>query len=109
MGQRSGKDIWQGLYDFALIEAPRRLGEARIIAEINQRFNTHVQPENVTISRSYKHILTHQRLFSRFIVIDANGSFALSKGSLKFYSPKKIAALPKPALISRFLDDYNFL
>ena len=109
MGQRSGKDIWQGLYDFALIEAPRRLGEANIIAEINQRFNTRLQLESVTISRSYKHILTHQRLFSRFIVIEANGSFALSKGSLKFYSPKKIAALPKPALISRFLDDYNFL
>lgn len=109
MGQRSGKDIWQGLYDFVLIEAPRRLGEVSIVAEINQRFNTQVRPENVTISRSYKHILTHQRLFSRFIVIEADRNFALSKGSLKFYSPKKIAALPKPALISRFLDDYNFL
>jgi A/G-specific adenine glycosylase len=109
MGQRSGKDIWKGLYDFALIEAPRRLGEANIIAEVNRRLTTQLQPENVTISQTYKHILTHQRLFSRFIVFEANASFGLSNGSLKFYSPKKIAALPKPALISRFLGDYNFL
>jgi len=109
MGERSGKDIWRGLFDFALIESPRRLGEANIIAQINRRFNTQMQAEAVTISQSYKHILTHQRIFSRFIVIEASGTFGLSTGSLKFYSPKKIAALPKPALISRFLDDYNFL
>lgn len=109
MNQRSEKDIWQGLYDFALIEAPKRLGEANIIAQVNQRFDTSVGPQDVTISQSYKHILTHQHIFSRFIVFEAKASFGVSKGSLKFYSPKKIAALPKPALISRFLDDYNIL
>ncbi|MGC3948192.1 MAG: A/G-specific adenine glycosylase [Chryseolinea sp.] len=109
MNQRSEKDIWHGLYDFALIEAPKRLGEANIIAAFNKRFATNIESEDVTISESYKHILTHQHIFSRFIVFDANSSFGVSEGSLKFYSPKKIAALPKPALISRFLDDYNIL
>ncbi|MEJ1236891.1 A/G-specific adenine glycosylase [Chryseolinea sp. T2] len=109
MGQRSEKDIWQGLYDFALIETPKRLGEANIIAAVNSRFDMNIEPEEVTISQLYKHILTHQRIFSRFIVFDAKSSFGVSEGSLKFYSPKKIAALPKPALISRFLDDYNIL
>lgn len=109
MGQRSGKDIWQGLYDFVLIEAPNRLGEQKIIEEVNRRLDAKVLPEDVTISQSYKHILTHQRIFSRFILFEAKSSFGVSEGSLKFYSPKKIAALPKPALISRFLDDYNIL
>ena len=109
MGPRAGKDIWQGLYDFALIETPRRLGEANVLAEVNRRINAEVQPGKVTISQPYKHILTHQRIFSRFIVVEAGADFRGPDSSLKFYTPKKIAALPKPALISRFLEDYNFL
>jgi A/G-specific adenine glycosylase len=109
MTPRLGKDIWQGLYDFVLVEAPKRLSEARMMEQIKGRLGVELDTANVTISQPYKHILTHQHIFSRFIVIKVNGSFGVSPGSLKFYSRKKIAALPKPALISRFLDDYNFL
>lgn len=109
MVARSDKDIWQGLYDFPLIETPRPLSENRLREEIHVRFGEQLSVGDANISPPYKHILTHQRIFSRFIVLDAKANFGLSEGSLKFYSRKKIAALPKPALISRFLDDYNFL
>jgi len=109
MTPRLGKDIWQGLYDFVLVEASKRLGETRIMGEINQALGVDLGTDDVTISPAYKQILTHQHIFSRFIVIEVGGSFGVSNRSLKFYSRKKIAALPKPALISRFLDDYNFL
>jgi hypothetical protein len=32
----------------------------------------------------------------------------LNEPELKLYSKKKIADLPKPVLITRFLDDYNW-
>lgn len=109
MRPRTGKDIWNGLYDFVLIEARKRLGETSIMREISKELNCHVSVDDVTISPPYQHILTHQHIFSRFIVLEASPGFGVSEGSLKFYSRKKIAALPKPALISRFLDDYNFI
>jgi A/G-specific adenine glycosylase len=109
MTPRLGKDIWQGLYDFALVESTKRLGEARIMGEVSQQLGVDLGAADVTISQPYKQILTHQHIFSRFIVIEVGAGFGVSNGSLKFYSRKKIAALPKPALISRFLDDYNFL
>lgn len=109
MAPRLDKDIWQGLYDFALIETSRPLSENRMLEEIYLRFGVRLSAGDANISQLYKHILTHQRIFSRFIVVEAKVNFGVSEGSLKFYSRKKIAALPKPALISRFLDDYNFL
>ena len=109
MNAREGKDIWHGLYDFILVEKPGRLGEARMVTEIGNRLGMDIEASEVTISPPYKHILTHQHIFSRFIVIEAKGNFGVSGRSPKFYSRKKIAALPKPALISRFLDDYKFL
>jgi A/G-specific adenine glycosylase len=54
---------------------------------------------------SYKHILTHQIIHSKFIVVRA-GNSVMDK-TLKFYTFEKIADLPKPALISRFLTDYK--
>jgi A/G-specific adenine glycosylase len=59
----------------------------------------------VYISRPYKHLLTHQTIHCRFIHLQAPVDFPLPDKEFSFYSPDEVAELPKPVLISRFLDD----
>jgi A/G-specific adenine glycosylase len=61
------------------------------------------------ISRMYKHILSHQIIHSRFIQITLQQDVVLNGSGLKFYSLRKVAELPKPVLISKFLSDYELL
>ena len=60
---------------------------------------------NVTVSKAYRHILTHQVIYCRFINIRVRKASPAPDSNLAFYTPDQIARLPKPALISRFLDE----
>jgi A/G-specific adenine glycosylase len=104
MKKREGKDIWHGLYDFTLIEKNRSTNAEKILAEqgIGSSFTT------TSISPLYKHVLSHQIIYARFIVLEAKSISAVNQGHA-FYTTKKIAQLPKPVLISRFLNDFAFL
>jgi A/G-specific adenine glycosylase len=104
MRKREGKDIWHGLYDFHLVERKRPLKTEKILEALpNFRFTI----DEVEISHPYKHILTHQIIFAKFIFIKTE-KFQLSRdGNLKFYTFEKIYDLPKPVLITRFLSDYK--
>lgn len=99
MKNRKDKDIWQGLYDFPVIEKSRSTKPEKVALEFN------LKSKSISISKTYKHVLSHQTLFARFVFVDnpvkLNGS--------KYYSIKKIKSLPKPVLISRFLHDFGFL
>jgi A/G-specific adenine glycosylase len=108
MKKRDAKDIWNGLFDFYLVETRSNAKPKDVIKNdkfLRERFCT----ENLTTSSVYKHVLSHQVIYSRFILMnDASGPIAEEEG-LKYYSLKKINDLPKPVLISRFLKDYDLL
>jgi A/G-specific adenine glycosylase len=109
MNERKGKDIWSGLYDFYLVEKKRPTSPDTIINEdatLRALRKVNPQPE---VSGLYKHVLTHQHLYSRFIRLRTHEKISLSVPGMKFYSRKKIAALPKPVLINRFLKDSAIL
>lgn len=109
MKKREGKDIWNGLYDFYQIESQKPGKLESIVKEFNEEVCYEIKTEKLRVSQPYKHVLTHQIIFSRFITVDVSSTFGFSKGSLKFYSAKKIASLPKPVLIDRFLADSEIL
>jgi A/G-specific adenine glycosylase len=96
MKARQEKDIWQGLYDFPLIEKTKR---TKIDADEFKKLSVE------TVSEEYKHILSHQTLFARFIIL----SKPITGKGADYHSLKKLKSLPKPVLISRFLRDYGFL
>ena len=104
MKRRQDKDIWQGLFDFALIERNQPVKPEKLIAETKELFQ---QAEMKQVSKAYKHLLTHQTIHCRFIHLEAGPSFALPGNAFTFYSPDEVAQLPKPALITRFLEDEN--
>jgi A/G-specific adenine glycosylase len=103
MKKRVEKDIWMGLYDFPLIEHKKKVSVSRILSDLSIPVNGN----QFEVTETYKHVLTHQVIFCKFIILPWSATAEMLRDST-FYSPKKISALPKPVLISRFLDDYAF-
>ncbi|MEQ8243565.1 A/G-specific adenine glycosylase [Fulvivirga sp.] len=104
--ERSGNDIWRGLYDFHLIETEQtqhweELLDADIIGVIKEGIRS------VDESEEYKHILTHQRIFARFYTIRLHKSIdtrILNDWGLAFYTLDQVLELPKPVLVSTYLN-----
>jgi A/G-specific adenine glycosylase len=97
LNKRDEKDIWANMYDLPLIESPALLPINELIAspQFVELFGENV--EIGEISQVYKHILTHQRLFVRFIKIRpvktkirANWFYATVNDLNKFALPKII-------------------
>lgn len=108
MKKREDKDIWHGLYDFVLVETKRPVDPERLFSE-NESLKKFRKGKLSEISGMYKHILSHQWIYSRFIQITLSRDVALNGSGLKFYSLRRVAELPKPVLISKFLSDYGIL
>jgi A/G-specific adenine glycosylase len=107
MKKRMDNDIWNGLYDFHMVETKRSRALSKIIRE-NHLLNELVTPGTpVLTTKQYKHVLTHQNIHAKFIMV--NKVAACQNSELRFYSKKEIEKLPKPILIHRFLTDYNIL
>jgi A/G-specific adenine glycosylase len=64
--------------------------------------------KNLEVSKLYRQVLSHQTIDARFITTSVETITILGEPELKLYSRKKIAELPKPVLITRFLDDYKW-
>ncbi|MDH4089479.1 MAG: A/G-specific adenine glycosylase [Cyclobacteriaceae bacterium] len=109
MKKREEKDIWHGLYDFFLIEKSKPTKIQDLIVQLNTIHQMGIRYDAIKVSRLYKHALTHQLILSKFILVPRHGLSNLSKDGSKFYSPRKIAEIPKPVLISRFLTDSHLL
>lgn len=113
MKKRTDKDIWSGLYDFYLIESKRPQSPERLIksdVELQQ-----IESELIVEYKSdiYKHVLTHQHILARFVVLSLPQRASVNKiakvTGLGFYSAEEVVSLPKPALISRFLIKWGIL
>lgn len=97
--ERTGKDIWRGLYDFYCVETSRPARLEKLLAA--DPFLSRVRITQ--ISQPVKHMLSHQQLRAVFY----EGVFRRAKTplpqGLKWYGPKQVAALPKPVLIDGYL------
>lgn len=108
MKKRAEKDIWLGLFDFHLVEKSRPVRIEKLLNETALKKLIR-KTDDVRISRLYKHILTHQIIHSRFIRIITERRIRHSDNNFSFYSLRKVASLPKPVLVSRFLSDHYLL
>jgi A/G-specific adenine glycosylase len=109
MKKRGPGDIWQGLFDFYLVEKKKAVKAEKILSEISF-LKSGARSLEIETSHTYKHILSHQTIISTFTVLNEELAISIVEDeNLEYYSIKKIHDLPKPVLISRFLEDYNFL
>ena len=106
MKERGPGDVWQGLYDFRLEESKTAKSEDEILAFLSGQRNLIIQ----SISAEIKHVLTHQRIFTRFVrvkVTDLGNFEALAEErGLKAFGMEEVEALPKPILIQNFLKEH---
>lgn len=67
--RRSKGDIWEGLYEFQLIETSQQLEREDLLKSAEFKA-LRLQKHNLTyVSKLYKHILSHQHLYARFYVL----------------------------------------
>lgn len=102
LSERKGKGIWQGLYQFPLIESDKIIDKDDLIAseEFIQLF-----PDETTISLFNKkeivHKLSHQHLYTQFWIVETE---TLKNATINWTEIKKY---PVPVLIANFLEEYQ--
>jgi len=110
MRRREDGDIWQGLYDYPLIEK-ESLSQEDLYAKLNE-LNITSNFEIISESPIYKHVLSHQVIKAKFyhLLIKIETSRIASEPAVKlnFYNQDEIESLPKPVLVSRYLNDADF-
>ncbi len=82
IGKRDGKDIWQGLFQFPLIETPEPTTQQKIRKLLKISFKKSFE---LTTILEKKHLLTHQELHVRFLKIN-------SPCEVDFLNPENIFA-----------------
>ena len=104
--ERREKDIWQGLYDFVLVEtAVPELPPAELLRHLGALgadLDTRQVAEPIA---AYRHVLSHQKLEARFHPLPLARPLpaaTLHDLGLRAYSHNEIDALPKPQLIANY-------
>lgn len=99
--ERKGKGIWQGLYQFPLIETEKPISEIALIE--NKDFYA-LFPTETTLSlfntKDIVHKLSHQHLHTKFWIVRTRN---ITEKTVLW---KDIKEFPVPILIDKFLNDF---
>jgi A/G-specific adenine glycosylase len=101
---RDKKDIWQGLYEFPLMETTTEEHPEKI-PMLAARANW-LKPNEfklIEVSPVYKQQLSHQQINGRFVLIDLKKKPVMPQW--QWLSKAGMAKLPFPRFINRFLDE----
>lgn len=104
--KRPAGDIWQGLYEFPLIETKTESSPGTIIK--SQAWKQIFGKQEITVlnvSKTYKHQLTHRTIMARFFEVDIHEPLQGTLPGYNTYDEKDLASLPLPRLIDRYLSE----
>jgi A/G-specific adenine glycosylase len=107
MQKRQAKDIWQGLYEFVLLEHSHFLE----FSELVERWSS-MGIVNYTLDKEsveYTHLLSHQKLHVKFYVMRLNKNSTAIPDGFTYFSVQEVADLAKPVLLLNFLEKEDFL
>lgn len=106
--ERREKDIWQGLYDFALAETTvPELPMAELSRHLDALGAALDTSQAAEPTAAYRHVLSHQKLEVRFYPMTLAKPLpeaTLRDLGLRAYSLAEIEALPKPTLIANYVE-----
>ncbi len=106
--ERTGRDVWQGLYDFYLVEA-EEFQEPD--AWQTDDFLAGLLPMAVVekTSDEYVHVLSHQRIRARFWHLSLpEGASLTLPAHARWATPDEVESLPKSALVVNYLREQLF-
>jgi A/G-specific adenine glycosylase len=103
--KRTGGDIWQNLFDFPLIETAKAVGPASLIKSKDWKKMLGKQASVLgKISEPLKHVLSHQRIYIRFIEVKPKKKTARPEGWIEVDRQRlKRYAVPVP--IQNYLEE----
>jgi A/G-specific adenine glycosylase len=104
--KRTGKDIWQGLYDFPLIETTESLSTDKLIesSDWNRLFKG-IKTHLVSVSEEYKHQLTHRQIKARFYTVEIQHELNSNVDEFILVSENDIHKYPLPRLIDKYMEE----
>lgn len=103
--KRTGKDIWQGLYQFPLLET-----DSEVMEPENLAFHeclSDISPAGVRKPALFNkapiiHKLTHQQIYTKFWILDCG---SLPEKGIAF---EELNKFPVPVLIEKFINTFDF-
>lgn len=102
--KREDDDIWKGMYEFPLLESDSPLADSALLAS---DFINDMAKEVVldTIKDGKPHQLSHQKIFARFILMQARDVTLASSTEFSFVTFDELQQLPVPRLLDVFIDE----
>lgn len=101
--RRTGKDIWQDLYEFPLIESLTELDKKSILRETNKRkWLSGKEFAILSVSGLYKQQLSHQLIAGQFLKLKLKQK-PLLKNDWTWVEKSKIDGYPFPVFINQYL------
>jgi A/G-specific adenine glycosylase len=109
INKRGGGDIWENMFDLPLFETENFIQIQDLIKSENfvKSFGSKVKIRSV--SAPYKHLLSHQKLYTSFIELESFSEEFLSDKSWFYVSRHELDKLPQPKLISQFFENFHKL
>ena len=106
INKRGAGDIWQHLHDFPMIEStePLSANDLAVHPDVIKTFGV-----DLTFSyrsKEYKHVLSHQNIYARFILLEGSVINLDEKRTWNYVLIKDLDKLAKSKLIVSFLDEY---
>lgn len=106
--RRTEKDIWQGLYDFALVETDSaNLPASEVLRHVEALSGELDTSQANEAPAAFRHVLSHQKVEAQFHTLRLASPLppdTLRDTGLQSYSAAEIDDLPKAVLISNFLN-----
>ena len=102
--QRRGKGIWEGLYEFPLIETAAEASVEHLVQEeVFQKYSSQDVDHPLLYNETpIVHKLTHQHIFTKFWIQSCR---ELPQKGIAFEEANKF---PVPVLIEKFIDTFDF-
>lgn len=97
--KRISKDIWQGLYEFPLIETDFALSEEVLLSEL-KKMDISFEEVYLPNEKAILHKLSHQHIHTKFWIVKVN------KVTENEVAIKNIANYPMSVLTAKFIDEF---
>ncbi|WP_029033987.1 A/G-specific adenine glycosylase [Salinimicrobium terrae] len=102
MQQRLGKGIWEGLYEFPLVETATEASQQNLVQEVSAKYSITGKEPVLFNELPIIHKLTHQHIHTKFWIMECS---ELPENALSIAEVNK---LPVPVLIEKFIDTFDF-
>jgi A/G-specific adenine glycosylase len=102
--QRGAKDIWEGLFDFPMIESDKALTESQL--KKSPFWKKHLGKAGASILKEpvvYKHILSHQRIYASFWEVEVESK--VNDAEWTETAQSKLHEYAVPRLVDRYLEE----